>query len=64
MSGRPLIDPKRVPDDVVARQIELVGQYAIRIVWSDGHETGIYNFRRLRKDCRCPECTQKRPQPA
>ncbi len=27
---------------------ELVGHYAIRIVWADGHSTGIYDFRYLR----------------
>jgi ATP-binding protein involved in chromosome partitioning len=64
MSGRPLLDPARVPEDIVARSIELVGQYAILIRWSDGHETGIYHFRRLREDCPCQECEAKRPKPA
>ena len=62
MSGRPLLDPARVAADIVPRAIELVGQYAINIKWSDGHETGIYHFRRLREDCPCSECTQKRSQ--
>jgi ATP-binding protein involved in chromosome partitioning len=64
MSGRPLLDPKRVPEDITARSIELVGQYAILIKWSDGHETGIYHFRRLREDCPCQECEAKRQKPA
>jgi ATP-binding protein involved in chromosome partitioning len=34
-------------------RIELVGQYAIRIHWSDGHSEGIYSFDRLRADCPC-----------
>jgi DUF971 family protein len=27
---------------------ELVGNYAIRFRWSDGHDTGIFDFRFLR----------------
>lgn len=60
MSGRVLVDPARVPLDIVAQQIKVVGQYAINIRWSDGHETGIYNFRDLRKNCPCPECARER----
>ena len=48
MSGRPLLDPARVPMDVKPLGIELVGAYGIRIRWSDGHDTGIYTFERLR----------------
>lgn len=60
MSGRPLLDPASVAADVVARGIELVGQYAINIRWSDGHETGIYNFRDLRASCPCADCERAR----
>jgi ATP-binding protein involved in chromosome partitioning len=62
MSGRPLLDPAKIPQDIVARHIELVGQYAISIRWSDGHDTGIYHFRRLRQECPCPTCTRQRNQ--
>jgi ATP-binding protein involved in chromosome partitioning len=61
-SGRPLLDPKQVPDNVRAKGIELVGQYAMSIEWSDGHSTGIYNFRDLRARCPCPTCTAARAQ--
>jgi DUF971 family protein len=37
--------------------VEEVGHYAIRILWSDGHNTGIYSFDHLRKICPCPQCT-------
>jgi DUF971 family protein len=37
------------PDDqVVVREAELAGSYALRIRWADGHDTGIYEFRMLR----------------
>jgi DUF971 family protein len=29
-------------------RIEPVGNYAIRIVWSDGHDTGLYTWQTLR----------------
>ena len=33
-----------------------VGAYAVQIVWSDGHDTGIYSFESLRSACACKEC--------
>lgn len=56
MSGRPLLDPGRVPADVRPVSIALVGAYGLRIAWSDGHGTGIHTFERLRRDCGCPLC--------
>jgi DUF971 family protein len=35
---------------------EPVGRYAIRIHWSDGHNSGIYSFDLFREICPCPEC--------
>jgi DUF971 family protein len=37
--------------------VEEVGHYAIRIQWSDGHNTGIYSFDHLRNICPCAQCT-------
>ncbi len=31
-----------------------VGRYAYKIVWSDGHDTGIYTLEHLRALCKCP----------
>lgn len=36
--------------DVRATLVELVGNYAIRIVFDDGHSTGIYTFEKLYRD--------------
>jgi ATP-binding protein involved in chromosome partitioning len=55
-SGEALLDPKTVPDTIRAKGIELIGQYAIQIEWSDNHSTGIYNFRDLRGNCPCETC--------
>lgn len=47
VSGKPLLDPASVPQDIVATQIDLVGQYGMQVAWSDGHSTSIYSFRTL-----------------
>lgn len=36
--------------------VEPVGNYAIRINWNDGHNTGIYSYEHLRKICNCAVC--------
>lgn len=56
MSGRPLLDPESVPADVKPLAVQLVGGYAIRITWSDGHDTGIYTYEHLAERCPCPRC--------
>lgn len=48
-SGEQRLDPGAVPEDVRPVRIEPVGRYAIQIVWSDGHDSGIYPFLRLRE---------------
>jgi ATP-binding protein involved in chromosome partitioning len=58
MTGRPLLDPSRVPADVRPLRLALVGAYGLRVVWSDGHDTGIYTFERLLEACPCPACRQ------
>ena len=41
--------------------VEPVGNYAIRIHWSDGHSTGIYSWEHLRDICPCAECRSSHP---
>ena len=40
-------------------QVEEMGRYAIRIVWSDGHSTGIYAYDHLLAICPCEACRAK-----
>jgi ATP-binding protein involved in chromosome partitioning len=60
MTGRPLLNPARVAEDIAPRSLALVGAYGIRVDWSDGHKTGIYTFDRLRATCPCPRCEAER----
>ncbi len=48
MTGQRTLDPASVPQDIGIRSMEPVGNYAVRIVFSDGHETGLFDWRLLR----------------
>lgn len=42
--------------EVTIHALVPVGAYAVQVVWSDGHDTGIYAFEWLRGHCPCEEC--------
>jgi ATP-binding protein involved in chromosome partitioning len=48
MSGRPILDPTTVPLNIVPTRIWSLGNYAIGVSFSDGHQSGIYTFIHLR----------------
>jgi len=48
-SGKALLDPHSVPDNLTLREIKSVGRYAVAPVFSDGHSSGIYHFDRLQR---------------
>jgi len=57
LTGRKTLRDATVPPDVRAVRITPVGRYALNILWSDGHDTGIYSFETLRRLCPCGECS-------
>ncbi len=57
-----LTGPARPDEAMTVDSAELVGHYAIRFTWKDGHETGIYDFRMLRDMCPCPACAGEQSQ--
>lgn len=63
MTGHPLLDPHTVPQDVAAAAIALVGSYAIRVRWTDGHDSGIYTYDWLLAHCPCEACAGTDPEP-
>lgn len=42
------------------QDIQAVGSYAIQIIWSDSHSSGIYSWDYLRRICPCPACRSER----
>ncbi len=49
ITGRRLLDPETIPSDISIQSMQHVGSYAVRIQWSDGHNTGLYTWQRLRQ---------------
>ncbi len=39
-----------------ALKVEPAGSIGLRLIWDDGHSTGIYSWERLRAMCPCPVC--------
>lgn len=58
VTGQLRLVASSVSQNVHPLKIDLIGRYAMSIQWSDGHNTGIYAFDRLRKMCPC--CSDKR----
>lgn len=50
------------PDPNQAKDVHLVGRYALGVTWADSHGS-IYPFERLRRDCPCGACAALDPVP-
>ena len=48
-TGQRMLDLATIPDDIAIEKLEQVGGYAIRIHWSDSHNSGLYTWERLRE---------------
>lgn len=46
-TGVRLLDPDTIPEDVAVTKMQLAGNYALKITWSDDHDTGLYTWERL-----------------
>lgn len=57
MTGRRIVTYDSVPEDVQALDWMPVGRYALRFLWSDLHDTGIYPFQLLRELCHAAQGT-------
>ncbi len=55
-TGERRVSAGTVPADVALVELRPVGRYGLQITWSDGHNTGIYTFERLRELCECRAC--------
>lgn len=45
-----------IPSSLERVKVQRVGNYALNFEFSDGHDSGIYDFEYLRKICPCREC--------
>lgn len=50
-TGRRILDPATVPEDVGLKDMQPVGRYAYRCLFGDDHDTGIYTLDALRRIC-------------
>ncbi len=48
-TGTRTLNVSTIPDDVSISDISLVGSYAVKISWTDGHDTGLYTWTKLRE---------------
>ena len=46
-SGKQILKAEQVPKDVFPTNIVQKGNYAVAMVWSDGHKSSIYPFERI-----------------
>src|SRR5205085_2867136 len=58
-TGKILVRPGQIPEEIHLTKIVPVGSYALRFDWSDGHTTGIYPFDGLRAACECAACKEQ-----
>ena len=47
-TGKRILNPESIPANVRALALAPVGRYALQILWSDGHGTGLYGYDYLR----------------
>lgn len=43
------ITREQVKDDVAPTRVQTIGNYAVNVKWSDGHDTGLYSYDYLRR---------------
>lgn len=55
----PLVDPfPMFQAPLKMTSVEPAGNYAVQIMWNDGHSSGIYSWEHLRRICPCAECAK------
>lgn len=51
ITGERIVDVDGIDPEIAVADLELVGNYALRIRWSDGHHQGLYTWTHLRRLC-------------
>jgi len=47
ITGERTLNPETIPDLIEPTAMAPVGNYAVKITWSDGHATGLYTWEHL-----------------
>jgi DUF971 family protein len=48
-TGKQLLNPESVPVDITIHEAGLSGNYAMKIRWSDSHDSGLFTWDHLRR---------------
>lgn len=48
-TGRQILDRESVPASIVPEDVALAGNYALKIRWSDSHDSGLFTWNHLRE---------------
>ncbi len=48
-TGERLLDPATIPEEIRPESMAFVGNYALKVTWSDGHATGLYTWAQLER---------------
>jgi DUF971 family protein len=48
-TGKRIVEPGAVREDLRLEAMEPVGTYAVRLAWNDGHGSGLYTWELLRR---------------
>ncbi|WP_437225615.1 DUF971 domain-containing protein [Planctomicrobium sp. SH661] len=46
-TGERILNPDTIPESIVPAALNFSGNYALKVDWSDGHNTGIYTWEQL-----------------
>ena len=46
-TGKQILDPESVLEDIQLKDVSITGNYALKFMWSDNHDTGLYTWTHL-----------------
>ncbi|MDP7062525.1 MAG: DUF971 domain-containing protein [Planctomycetota bacterium] len=52
LTGQRMLDPDSVPEEIALKDMQPVGNYAYRLLFDDGHHTGLFTVDDLRARCK------------
>lgn len=61
-TGKKILNEGSIPLDIKITTMNKVGRYGLSIGFSDGHNTGIYIYEKLRSLCECSSCVGEKKE--